>query len=1127
MNKKEIDHNIIESSEASGSEVSGNEISGGAVSSGIDSVREASGSEVSGSEVSGSSRADLSEKTEESIRAESSDSTAKNTVDSITAEDSDPAAEERGDSIPAEDSDPSEEDGFGDGAGEPAENDAESKKDKKKRRKEDSRADGMDGMPPVRRSWFVKFLLCCVSFLAVFGIVNLAFYVLGMEPFGTKTAAIDDAKIQYIDFFTYYVDVLHGVRPLSYDFSNMMGGSSVGMFSYYLASPFNLLLYFFGKEGVYRFFDVAVALKLATAGATFNWYLQRRFANRIRPVFVIALSMGYALMSYQIAQSSNIMWLDGVYMLPLIMLGVYEVLHRKTVWRLVLAVAFCICCNWYIAGINCLFSGIWFLFEFFFQDDFIAEKKLAAPAVPDRRYSGSRRRATGPLLGITDFVVSGCRYGWGMGLGVALSSILFLPAVSAMRQGKGQFKNIEFEMKFLGDLLSSVRGYVIGYTGDTRQAGYAALFCGGIAVVTAAALIFSGSWKIRQKIAYLGLAGICFLMLYWQPATLIFSLLKRADSYWYRYSYLVCFALLFGAGAYLSRAERDRWSKIFLVLAALLYAAGVLKLNGIHFADFQAQGLALAQANKPVFATVCVSLVLTLLTLLLISVRPPEKGGLVSPRGIVRLAAGLLLLVAAGTELWANARMIWSRNYDQSQNLYLEYSEGLQEQLAQLRSVDGGYYRIAQDRTRWHYTDDDDLTAFFNDSLAQNYWSNTAYTSSPDKAQLDLMWRLGYRDEAGCMMIVRDPVIPSDSFLGVKYYLESMPVQGLEPVEGVKAFNGRKVYRNPYALPMAFVYDGSKLPTMEYNTTFAYQNALFSTLAGKDITLYTPLSWTRENKENMTYFSVYIPKGNYLAYGNLLWNEKKTGRMSVNGTQSFGYCRWMSPAAFLIRSREEQAQSTASESLQEIQEAQRKEKAKEKEKAKADADADAEEVPVTETVSVIEQERTELEEAAAAYDKDVLASLKSESYADVRTVVFRSDNPAPFKDYQFYGLNLDSLQEAVDTIRETAVPDESLTIENGYVTCSLTGRPGQSLCLLVPWSKGWKALRNGEIVQPDTVAGTMITIPLVNGQNTIELTYQPPFVREGMYISAGALAVLLIDILCRLIANRKKRKNRR
>ena len=106
-------------------------------------------------------------------------------------------------------------------------------------------------------------LVCAVSFVlcfvfACFRDCQLVYYLLGMEPFGLKSAAIDDAKIQYIDFFTYYVDVLRGTRSLTYDFSNMLGGSSVGLFSYYLASPFNLLLYFFGKEGVYRFFDVAV-----------------------------------------------------------------------------------------------------------------------------------------------------------------------------------------------------------------------------------------------------------------------------------------------------------------------------------------------------------------------------------------------------------------------------------------------------------------------------------------------------------------------------------------------------------------------------------------------------------------------------------------------------------------------------------------------------------------------------------------------------------------------------------------------------------------------------------------------------------------------------------------------------
>lgn len=978
----------------------------------------------------------------------------------------------------------------------------------------------------VHRKWYVRFLLCCISFAAVFGIINLVYFRLGMEPFGTKSVAIDDARIQYIDFFTYYVDVLHGVRSLTYDFSNMLGGSSAGMFSYYLASPFNLLLYFFGKEGVYRFFNVAAALKLATAGATFSWYLQRRFADRIRPVFVIALSMGYALMQYQVAQSSNIMWLDGVYMLPLILLGVYEVLNRKTVWRLALAVTFCIFCNWYIAGLNCLFSGIWFVFEFFFRDDFMSDKRFRTPAVPDRRYSGSRRRLSRPQLLITEFVVSFCRYVWGMGLGVVMSSVMFLPAISAMRQGKGQYNDVEVLMQLSGDLLSSLRGYVIG---TTSSRGFAALFCGSIAVFAALGLLFSGAFRIRQKIAYLCLLGVCFLMLHWEPAMMLFSLMKRADSYWYRYSYMVCFALLFGAGAYLSRAEEDRWSKVFVILLSILYAVGIVKLNGVGNADFAEHGIAVAAQYKTLFATAGASIVLAVLTVLITSLGSRAgdgaggKGSGVSM--VVRLAAGILLLVITGAELGANALIFWTSHSDNSQALYMDYSEGMQKQLSQLRTADGGYYRIAQDRTRWHY--EDDLTSYFNDSLAQNYWSNTAYTSSPDNTQLSLMWRLGYRDEAGCMMIVRDPVLPSDSFMGVKYYLQSTPIPGLEPVEGVEPFNGRSVYRNPYALPMAFVYDGSKLPTMRYDRTFVYQNALFSILSGKETNLYTPLSWTRENKENLTYFDVYVPKGNYLIYGNLLWPEKMTGLMSINGAEPFGYCRWMSPAVFMIRSRSEQAQSTASQSLQAIA-------AEEKAKEQKEAEEVAAETGLSENGSVTAEapeesevlvQKRELLEAAAAYDQKKLEGLNTDSYADVRTLVFRPEKNIPFSDYQFYGLNLDALKDAADTIREGEVPEENLTIENGHVTCTLEGKPGQSLCLLVPWSKGWQALRNGEPVQPDTVAGTMTTIPLVNGVNEIELTYHIPFLQEGMYISAAACGVLLIDILYRLISGRKSRRS--
>ena len=289
---------------------------------------------------------------------------------------------------------------------------------------------------------------------------------------------------------------------------------------------------------------------------------------------------------------------------------------------------------------------------------------------------------------------------------------------------------------------------------------------------------------------------------------------------------------------------------------------------------------------------------------------------------------------------------------------------------------------------------------------------------------------------------------------------------------------------------------------------------------------------------------MYIPEGDYLAYGNLLWPEKMGGLLSINGSEPFGYCRWMSPASFLIRSREEQAQSGKEESLEAFVKA----RIEAEEAAKAGASdggagtqaggilaansgQDTEPEEAEETLAM---KKEDLLTAAQEFDRKALAELKAmenksgpeadqPAYSDVRTIVFRTEKGLSFKDYQFYGLDLNALREAADRIRTGEVTD--LKVENGHVMCSVEGRRGQSVCFLVPWSKGWQAYRNGELVQPDTVAGTMITIPLVDGENNIELAYAIPYLWEGMIVSAGALAVLLLDMLCRGIASwRRKRK---
>ena len=168
-----------------------------------------------------------------------------------------------------------------------------------------------------------------------------------MAPFGAGSLATDDAEIQYLDFFAYLKDVMAGKNSISYTFSDTLGGDTLAIFSYYLASPFNLLLAFFSKANIITFFNLLVALKISMCALTMGIFLRFRFENKLKPVYILMLSLSYAFMQYNLAQADNIMWLDGVYMLPLIILGVYKAVNDKNILLLSVSAGLAIIFNWY------------------------------------------------------------------------------------------------------------------------------------------------------------------------------------------------------------------------------------------------------------------------------------------------------------------------------------------------------------------------------------------------------------------------------------------------------------------------------------------------------------------------------------------------------------------------------------------------------------------------------------------------------------------------------------------------------------------------------------------------------------------------------------------------------------
>lgn len=87
-----------------------------------------------------------------------------------------------------------------------------------------------------------------LSFALPFICLSFTYYLLGMYPFGNNSLLTIDLNDQYLSFFSYFKDILHGEANMIYSFSKGMGGEMIGLSAYYLLSPFNLLFFFYTKN---------------------------------------------------------------------------------------------------------------------------------------------------------------------------------------------------------------------------------------------------------------------------------------------------------------------------------------------------------------------------------------------------------------------------------------------------------------------------------------------------------------------------------------------------------------------------------------------------------------------------------------------------------------------------------------------------------------------------------------------------------------------------------------------------------------------------------------------------------------------------------------------------------------
>jgi len=172
-----------------------------------------------------------------------------------------------------------------------------------------------------------------------------------------NTFFLSDAYDQYSALMAQFQNILSGADSLFYSFKGGLGHPFLGTFFYYLASPFNLLLLFI--KDINTFLIIITLLKLTIASITAHIFFEYHFKND-KKIYTILFSITYVFLAYNMRYFFNIMWLDAVYLLPLLLLGIDKIVKHKKKLLFPVSLVMFIATNYYMGYMACIFSMIYF-----------------------------------------------------------------------------------------------------------------------------------------------------------------------------------------------------------------------------------------------------------------------------------------------------------------------------------------------------------------------------------------------------------------------------------------------------------------------------------------------------------------------------------------------------------------------------------------------------------------------------------------------------------------------------------------------------------------------------------------------------------------------------------------------
>lgn len=910
------------------------------------------------------------------------------------------------------------------------------------------------------RKFWLEIVLGVLAFVLPLVVLLILFAMNGYHltgRFGT-TIVMFDMQSQYISLLRDFRDLLISGRSIVYTTNRTFGGDYLSIYTFYLASPFNLLTVFLKEADLPAFFAWSNIVKMSLA--SLNMYLLLKFSSKEMKIGYVGFGFAYGLISYSLVEMHNFMWLDCVMIFPLIILGIKYLEEGKFHWIYALSLAYALLTTWYLGALVCIFVVLFVLYRVFAIEG--GDKNQIAFLL---RFAASS--LVGGLLAASFWIPAFAHLSGTKATGAMPYDSIFFP----------------ISMFFSGFLTNNfVDPYQL-----TINSGYATMFTSVITLVFFQLYFLNKSFSKNERYSALVLFIVFFFIMSSNQLNALFHGGQEPTWFPARYSFIVGFFVCYIGGLSFSKMDKLSTNNVYVPLFVAVVV--LLVANFVPNKFIENFGAKYYQPNVLGVALYCLCLALVALYLSIKDVRHKYIKYMELVMSIIIIA----LIVVSSSDGANRVLSVYRQfNYGQPYDTYVSdrlYEDGINKIKA--LEPEANYRMELLVNRPGNYNEVNNNPMFYSYS-GLNHFSSTS-----KRAVTEYLQKLGYHNNTFFEKFDGGSTLAVSSLLGLKYLIDDPSVvttnrplyQKQYPFEQLTNITSEdkelNFYKNNYAIPLGFAANEMDLYVAEgtyveghgdhiyWFDHFEYQNEIFKTLVSDVL--------DDDNKQKDIFVPLEIT--NY-QLANLSYTEDEWGRVrltSTNGNAGSVTITFKEPAGgnYNLYVGDKNA--------------------------------------LDNTIYYVDNNRYEL----SSYWHKGLRGVAKNGYGSLHTLTINFQNLLNDFEFipELYAEDIDVLGEYIAAIKAQA--SMNLKVIGGRFSYGLEGtftvtKENQALYFTLPFEKYFKVYIDGKAMKSETMLNVFIGTRLTNiglGEHTIKIVYTDTSFIFGIiatFVGIGGLVGIII-----------------